>query len=329
MYRYDTFHDDVCLELIDNVRDGVTRQAYIFEGPEGLNILESAKLFATALTCKNKDTAPCGQCEICSLSYADTNPDIVFINAGDKKSIGIDKIREMSKDVFVKPFEADNKVYIIEDGWMLTDEAQNAMLKILEEPPEYAVFVIITTSSAVLLPTVSSRCTKVRFTPLSEDKMKSYIEQKYQDTEEDMGFLVRYSQGIPKAADDIIKDPDFGPLRRESFKMLTPLLSKHRISAYAVAEFLENNKEKAELILDLWQSFLRDVILMQNDGERLCVNSDLKEELLKLASKLPDNCSVIALDCLISAKAMLKRYVNLHVLSLKLSFSIKNSIYQY
>ena len=58
MYRYDTFHDDVCLELIDNIHDGVNRQAYIFEGPEGLNILESAKLFATALTCKNKETAP-------------------------------------------------------------------------------------------------------------------------------------------------------------------------------------------------------------------------------------------------------------------------------
>lgn len=327
MYRYNTFHDDVCLELIHNVHDRVNHQAYIFEGPPGLNIFESAKLFAAALTCKNRETAPCGACEACNLSYADTNPDIVYINTGDKKSIGVDKIREISKDVYVKPFESENKVYIIEDGGAMTDEAQNAMLKILEEPPEYAVFIIITTSASMLLPTVLSRCTCVRFPPLSEEKMYRYIKENHSDAEENTDFLVRFSQGIPKAADDIINDPDFEPLRQESFKMLIPLLSKHRISAYTVTEFLENNKDKAELILDLWQSFLRDIMLMQNDAQKLCVNIDMNDELSKLAAKLPDNCCIIALDRIITAKNMLKRYVNLHVLGLKLSFSIKNAIY--
>jgi len=328
MYRYDTFHDDVCMELISNVHDRINHQAYIFEGPEGLNIIESAKLFAAALTCKNRESAPCGSCENCNLSYAGTNPDIVFIGLEDKKSIGVDKIRDMSKDVYVKPFEAENKVYIIEEGGALTDEAQNAMLKILEEPPEYAVFIIITASSSKLLPTVASRCTKVRFTPLSEDKMRRYIEERHNDVEEDIDFLIKFSEGIPKKAEDIIADPDFVPLREEAFRMLVPLLSKHKISAYSVCEFLENNKDKAELILDLWQSFLRDIMLMQNDAERLLVNTDLKDELLKLAGKLPDNCPVIALDRLITAKTMLKRYVNLHVLALKLSFSIKKAIYE-
>lgn len=327
MYRYNTFHDDVCLELINNVHDGVNHQAYIFEGPEGLNIIEAAKLFAATLTCKNRESAPCGSCESCCLTYAGNNPDIVFVNMGDKKSIGVDKVREMSKDVYIKPFEGENKVYIIENGGALTDEAQNAMLKILEEPPEYAVFIIIITSSSILLPTVASRCTRVRFTPLSEEKMRKYIEEKHGDEAINTDFLIRFSQGIPKAADDIINDPDFEPLRHEAFKMLVPLLSKHRISAYAVCEFLENNKEKAELIFDLWQSFLRDIMLIQNDSEKLCVNTDMNDELQKLAAKLPDRCSAIALDCLIEAKNMLKRYVNLHILGLKLSFSIKNAIY--
>lgn len=327
MYGYDTFHDEVMLELINNVHDGLSNQAYIFEGPEGLNILCSAKLFAAALTCLNKKTAPCGECRVCRLSYADSNPDIIYVNTADEKSIGVEKIREMSKDVYIKPFEADYKVYIIEDGNALTEAAQNAMLKILEEPPEYAVFVIITASCETLLPTVLSRCAKVRFTPLSEEQMHSYIEEKYGKTELDTEFLTRFSQGIPKMADDIISDPDFEPIRRQAFKMLVPLLSKHRISAYAVTEFLENNKEKAELILNLWQSFLRDILLMQNDAKALTVNADMNEELSKLASRLPDNCCIIALERLIVAKNMLRRYVNLHVLGLSLSFSIKNSIY--
>ena len=85
MYRYDTFHDELMLELINNVHDGSVHQAYIFEGRRDKHF-ESAKLFAAALTCRNKSIAPCGSCPVCSLSYAGTNPDISFINTGDKKA---------------------------------------------------------------------------------------------------------------------------------------------------------------------------------------------------------------------------------------------------
>lgn len=325
MYRYNTFHDDLMLELINTVHSGSSHQAYIFEGPEGLNVLESAKLFAASLTCKNRESAPCGDCEICKLSYGDTNPDIVYITTEDKKSIGVDAVREMSKDVYIKPFSAERKVYIITDGMAITDEAQNAMLKILEEPPEYAVFIIITTSSAKLLPTVLSRCTKVRFTPLSQEKMRNYIEENFADLSLDRDFLIRFSQGIPKKVDEIINDADFEPLRQESFRMLIPLLSKHKISAYGVSEFMESNKDRAELILDLWESFLRDIMFMGNDSRKMIVNSDLKEEISKLAGRLPDKYVIMALERVIKAKYMLKRYVNLHALSLNLSFSIKKA----
>lgn len=327
MYRFNTFNDDVMLELINNIHSGTYHQAYIFEGPEGLNIRESASLFAAALTCLNRKTAPCGSCGICKLSYAGTNPDIIYINTKDKKSIGVDRIREISKDVCIKPFESENKVYIIEDAAALTDEAQNAMLKILEEPPEYAVFILITPSSSALLPTVVSRCDKVRFNPLPEEKMKDYINQNYPRASHNIDFIVRFSQGIPKKAEEILNNPDFDSLRSDSFNMLIPLLSKHRISAYSVTEFLESNKDSCELIFDLWQSFLRDVILLQNGADNLIVNTDMKENIQKLASKLPEKGYIEAINRLITAKYMLKRYVNLHALGLNLSFSIKNSIY--
>lgn len=328
MYGYNTFHDEIMTELIGNVRNRRTNQAYIFEGPEGLGIFEAAKLFAAALACLERETAPCGNCAACRLSYAGSNPDIIYVNTGDKKSIGVEKIREMSRDVYIKPFEGDRKVYIIEDGGMLTEEAQNAMLKILEEPPEYAVFIIVTVSAELLLSTVLSRCAKVRFMPLSERDMRGYIGEKYGSTEQNIDFLVRFSQGIPKKADEIIADSDFAALRREAFDKLLPLLSKYRISAYRVTEFLENNKERAELILSLWQSFMRDIMLLQNGAKELAVNVDMQEELSKLALKFPDNYCIIALERLIEAKKMLKRYVNLHVLGLNLSFSIKKSIYE-
>ncbi len=326
MYGYNTFHDTVMLELINNIHNGIFNQAYIFEGPDGLNIIDSAKLFAAALTCSNKKNAPCTNCNVCKLSYAGTNPDITFINTQDKKSIGVDRIREISKDVYIRPFESDCKVYIIEDGTALTDEAQNAMLKILEEPPEYVVFIIITTSSAMLLPTVLSRSSTIKFPPLKEGRMKEYLREKYPEITDNLEFLARFSQGIPKKAEEIIDNPDFEPLREKSFEMLIPLLSKHMISAYTVTEFLENNKDNTEMIFDLWLSFLRDVMLIQMSAKGLLVNTDMKEQLLKLASKIPEKYCICAINRLISAKTMLRRYVNLHVLALNLSFSTKKSL---
>ena len=82
-----------------------------------------------------------------------------------------------------------------------------------------------------------------------------------------MDFQCDFRKGIPKRADDIINDPDFEPLRQEAFKMsIVPLCQKHKISAYTVTEFLENNKDRAELIFDLWQNFLLDIMLIQNDA---------------------------------------------------------------
>ncbi len=325
MYRFNTYHDDLCLELIENVHSKSFQQAYIFEGPEGLNILEAAKLFATAITCARREAAPCGECPVCRLSYAGTNPDITIIDAGDKKSIGVDVVRDMIKDVYVRPFEAANKVYIITDGAALTVESQNAMLKVLEEPPEYAVFVIITASASVLLPTILSRAVKLRFMPLSEGRMREYIRSKY-PAEQNVEFLVRFSEGLPERVDSIVADESFEPLRNEAFKMLIPLLSKHKISAYTIAGFMEKNKDKAKNLLDLWQSFLRDIFLIQSGTPELVANADLKDELSKLAARLPEKYVILAIDRLVTAKNMHRRYVNLNALALNLSFSIKKCI---
>lgn len=325
MYKFNTFHDEICLELIESVHSKNFSQTYIFEGPQGLNITESAKLFAAAVACQRREAAPCGACAACKLSYAGTNPDIILIDTAGKKSIGVDVVRDMLKDVYVRPFESENKIYIITDGAALTAEAQNAMLKILEEPPEYAVFIIIAASASVLLPTILSRAVKIRFMPLSESEMREYITKNYPD-EKNVEFLIRFSEGLPERADNIIKNPDFEPLRQDAFKMILPLLSKHKISAWSVADFLEKNKDNAETILDLWQSFLRDIFLVQSGTPELSANTDMKDELAKLAARLPEKYIIHALNRLIASKNMLRRYVNLHALGLNLSFSIKNAI---
>ena len=142
------------------MHNGASSHAYIFEGEKGLGVLNSARLFAAALTCENTGVAPCGSCQNCVESKADTNPDIIYVRPkADKKSIGAKDMRKLEEDVAVKPFNSKHKVYIFEDASLLTEEAQKHVFfkNVFEEPPEYAVFILITENSTSLLQTILSR----------------------------------------------------------------------------------------------------------------------------------------------------------------------------
>ena len=198
MYGYETFHEDLMKNLIESVHNGASSHAYIFEGEKGLGVLNSARLFAAALTCKNTGVAPCGSCQNCVESKADTNPDIIYVRPkADKKSIGAKDMRKLEEDVAVKPFNSKHKVYIFEDASLLTEEAQNTFLKTFEEPPEYAVFILITENSASLLQTILSRFTLVHFPSVSDAIMEKYISGKYPEEKERLPFLIKYCAGVP------------------------------------------------------------------------------------------------------------------------------------
>ena len=327
MYGYETFHDDILKELINTVHKGENRQAYLFVGPEGVGKLEAANLFAASLVCNNKENAPCSNCQACIGAKAGTNPDIIHIAPTDKTVISAEQARDIVTDAYVKPFESSKKVYIIDDGSKLNDFSQNCLLKILEEPPEYIVFIIIATSETVLLQTVLSRCTLVRFPVVDKKTSDDFIKNHYPEYIGQSDLLYSLSTGSPGNIRTIIETPDYEDLRKESFKMLVPLMSKHKISAYTICEFWENNSDNAELIIDFWQTFLRDIMLIQNGNEKLIINTDMQEELKNLAYKMRDNFPIIALEQTILAKTMLKRFVNLHTLALSLSLSIKKALY--
>lgn len=327
MYGYDIFHDDIMKDLIYNVRKGENGHAYLFVGPDGVGKHMAAKLFAAALCCTEKSRQPCNECHACIGTKCGTNPDIIYIKPTDKKSVTVEQAREIVTDAYIKPFESAKKVYIIDDASTVNESAQNCLLKILEEPPEFVVFIILAASETQLLQTVLSRCTSVHFPVVGNERMKKYINEKYPDSADKSDLLISLSNGIPGEVDKILSDPDYYDLRAESFKKLVPLLSRHKISAYTVSEFLEDNKDNAEKIIDFWQGFLRDIMMILDGNEKLICNVDMQEEIKNLAFKMKPNYPIVALEQTILAKTMLRRYVNLHSLALNLSFSIKNRLY--
>ncbi len=324
MYGYDILHESIAEDLIKNVRAGEVRHAYIFEGDEGVGNFECARLFAAAMVCERQASAPCGVCTACVMAKAETHPDISVIKPiAGKKNITVDQIRKVTADAYTKPYESGKKVYIIADGDAMNEQAQNAFLKVLEEPPEYAVFIILDENCETLLETIRSRCLKIRFNHISGERMREYIKKHFPDAAEKTDFLVRYAGGIVGNAEKILKSESFIPLRNTAFERLEALLSDSLSESYDIAGFVEENKDDADLVFKFWQEFVRDIMLLQSGCRELVQNGDFIDRLINFSVRFDERRIIRAQESLITAQKMRKRYVSLHTLCLWLAFSIK------
>lgn len=324
MYGYKTFHEELMNNLIENARNGNASHAYIFEGAKGLFKHESARLFAAALTCLSQKNAPCGVCSSCNEAIANSNPDIIYVEKPkDKTRITVDTIRKINEDAVIKPFNSPKKVYIINDGDLLTDEAQNAFLKTFEEPPEYAVFIIIVESSAKLLQTILSRAVTVSFTQVPNKVIETMLLENYPQERERIPFIVNFSEGIPGKAEEIINNPHFEEMRSEAIDMLKYLLSPNKNDAFKTEEFIDKNKDEAETLFDFWISYLRDIIVLQCSAFDMAINTDKLSALKKYSEMYDERKIASAIDALIEGKKMMDRYVKAGASALHCALKIR------
>lgn len=314
MYGYHTFHEKIMNRLTENVRGGINSHAYIFEGKDEAELKSNAEMFAAALTCLSVKSAPCGSCRSCVESKAGTNPDIINVereieDGKQKKTLGIDPIRKAVKDAQIRPFNAPLKVYIINDGHLMTEDAQNAFLKTLEEPPEYAVFIILASNTENLLQTIHSRAVLINFPPVSDSVTEKYICEKYPDEKYRLNFLVKYCGGIPSEADKIIATENFETLRAAALELVPLFLSKNTADAFKIQKFFSDNKDDTDMILDFLISYFRDITIILCGSADKIINTDKTEQLRRISiSAKPHHC-VKAVDEIIKTKDMLKRSV--------------------
>lgn len=275
--------------LISSVRNGKTLHSYLFIGEKGLHKRETAYYFASALLCENRESAPCGKCINCIQAESFNNPDIIKKSLADittKKSIGVDEIRQIIEDVYVKPFKSDKKIYIFEDGDALTDAAQNALLKVIEEPPEYAVFIFCVTDESRILDTVISRCVNIRFFPSSKDNIRGFILKNYPDKADMTDIIESLCEGRIEKAEDMLSG-DFLSLRCDVFDSLRHFLlsdgEPSMLSAYANLEKYLKTKDspdRTDSVLSVMTSFLTDLLKLSGGSE--IINKDYKNQILTL-----------------------------------------------
>lgn len=156
------------------VKNNNISHSYIFSGISGIGKFMFAEEFAKAILCLDNEKKPCNNCRACKSFENNNNPDIIIIDEQDE-SIKTEQIKELVKNVLEKPIQGEKKIYIINNSENMTREAQNSLLKTLEEPPEYVIVILITSNENLLLNTIKSRCIKFQFQNLSDEEIKQYF----------------------------------------------------------------------------------------------------------------------------------------------------------
>lgn len=208
-------NDRLKQNLSESLAKGHIAHFYLISGPEGSGRHTLARLLAAAILCRGK-RRPCLQCTPCRKVMEGNHPDFITVEDPEHKNVAVKIVRQIRKDVFIRPNESDHKIYLFPQELGL--EGQNALLKILEEPPPYGVFLLLTDNPDKLLPTVRSRCTELKMQSLSEDILKRQLRQDFpQAQDEDLAAAVLRSGGFLGQARALLKSGDQLPPQTTAF----------------------------------------------------------------------------------------------------------------
>lgn len=182
--------------LKENVQKDTTLHSYLFVGNTGIGKFHFAKEFAKMILCSQKKG--CNQCKSCKEFDTENHPDFLVIEP-EGNTIKVEQIRQMISKIIEKPIISDRKVYIVNDSDKMTEEAQNTLLKTLEEPPENIIIILIAEKEEKILSTIKSRCTKITFHPIEQDKLKEILKKQYQYENISEHLLTFFNGSIKKA----------------------------------------------------------------------------------------------------------------------------------
>ena len=261
-------HEEVIQHLQNAIRLGKVSHAYILSGEKGSGKKLLANTFAMALQCEKKGVDPCQECRSCKKAMSRNHPDIIYITHEKPNSIGIEDIRtQLIEDVMIKPYCSSYKIYIIDEAEKLTLQAQNALLKTIEEPPAYAVILILTSNMETFLPTITSRCVKLNLRPVQESMVKDYLMEKMHLPDYQAQMDAAFSQGNIGKARQMAESDEFNLMTEQALRILK---KSNELELYEMVEMIKElsaGKQNIDEYLDLFAMWFRDVLFFKATKE--------------------------------------------------------------
>ena len=300
--------------IIDSIKSSILSgrisHAYIFDGQAGMGKTMLAKAMAKTVQCEAHGADACGRCISCRTFESNNNPDIFYVTS-TKKSIGVDDIREqVIKPMETPPYRYRYKVFIIGNADTMTPAAQNALLKTIEEPAAYGLFLLLSENYNAFLPTVISRCVVFRLKPLPETEVMRYLARNHIG-EEQARFYSAFSQGNIGKAMRLASSQTFTEMRETVISLAQALRRMDMPDLFARYRVLEPYKDDIQELLDLFMLWYRDVIIMkETDNARFLFQPDKQNEIYAEAQATDLSSLYKKFDAIWQAKRNLKQNGN-------------------
>ncbi|MGL4847645.1 MAG: DNA polymerase III subunit delta' [Clostridium sp.] len=224
-----------------------------------------------------------------------------------KASMGVDEVREIIEEVNKKPYEGDKKVIMIYSGEKLTVQAQNALLKTIEEPPKGVFIIILTTTLEQMLETIKSRCQIYKLTPLSNEEMEEYISKKYGTDKGRLLAALAYARGIPGRLERFVEDENLQEIRKIALELIKEINEKKIESILKYEKSFMKYKDEKEEVISILEGFIRDIIIYKEANlQNLIINSDKENEIKELMQLM----SYKKLSSMIEAIKVMRRNID-------------------
>lgn len=236
--------------------------AYILSGEQGMGRKTLAKAFAMTLLCEKSDKEPCMECHSCKQILSGNHPDVIWVTHEKLNSIGVDDIREQINDTIqIKPYSSAYKIYLVDEAEKMTVQAQNALLKTIEEPPAYAIIILMTTNEETFLPTILSRCIKLKLKPLKDQTISSYLTESMGISENQADVFAAFARGNLGKAIHLADSEEFKVMYNEILHLLKHLKEMDISELLDYIRKLKEDNLDLHDCLDFMQMWYRDVLM--------------------------------------------------------------------
>lgn len=283
--------------------------AYLICGPDGAGKRTLARILAAAMVCTGEGETPCGACPACKKAFGGIHPDIITIErAPDKTEISVGQARALRSDAYIRPNEAPRKVYLILGAQLMNANAQNAVLKLLEEGPPYAAFLLLTDDPGALLPTIRSRCETLTLAPVSPGEAEEFLRRRFPDKSVSLlreearaceGILGRAVQALEGTAEQ-------DPIPAHALDLLALMAKGDELGLCAKCVSLEKlDRKSLARLTEALIALLRDVLKLQAGG--------VVEPLPAQVKAAAQRCSGAALVRCVTALEKLCRHTDFNV----------------
>ena len=327
-------HGDIINHFKLSIKNNKISHAYLLTGEDDSGKRVLADAYAMALQCIDlnpkasdiKDIDSCRTCKSCKQALSNNHPDIISI-VREKASIGVDDIRnQVNKDIQIKPYSSPYKIYIIDEAEKLTEQGQNALLKTIEEPPDYAIIILLTNNINNILQTIQSRCVVLQLKPVSKDSIQNYLMKEHEVPDYQAELSAVFAQGNVGKAIKYSSSEEFINIKNNTIHLLQQI---NNMENYEVVDFVKKlGKDKDDIIniLDLILLWYRDVLMYKvtKDPNLLLY----KQEIMAI-SKHAKLISYEGIQNIIKeidkAKARINANVNLETTLLLMLFTIKEN----